>query len=128
MDFTLLVVLDVGYGRESVSKVVKGTRDPFVSGLKVGVKSNTIRYPCSVQYSMFLYYFKIGVSNVITNGIRNFTKSLGHLLVPSGIRFRHSEVVLASDSWLQSERSEHARNFEKMTSLHAFMENRNLDS
>ena len=74
---------------------------------------------------MFLYYFKIGVSNVITNGIRNFTKSLGHLLVPSGIRFRHSEVVLASDSWLQSERSERARNFEKMTSLHAFMENRN---
>ena len=58
----------------------------------------------------------------------NFTKSLGHLLVLSGIRFRHSEVVLASDSWLQSERSERARNFEKMTSLHAFMENRNLDS
>ena len=119
---------DVGYGRESVSKVVKGTRDPFVSGSKVGVKSNTIRYPCNVQYSMFLYYFKIGVSNVITNGIQNFTKLLGHLLVPSGICFRHSEVVLASDLWLQSERSEHARNFKKMTSLHAFMENQNLDS
>ena len=99
-----------------------------MSGLKVGVKLNTIRYPCSVQYSIFLYYFKIGVSNVITNGIRNFTKSLGHLLVPSGIHFSHSEVMLASDLWLQSERSEHAQNFEKMTSLHAFMEKQNLDS
>ena len=98
-----------------------------MSGLKVGVKSNAIQYPCSIQYSMFLYYFKIGVLNVITNGIRNFTKSLGLLLVPSGIRFRHSKVVLASDSWLQSERSERTRNFEKMTSLQAFMENRNLD-
>ena len=66
---TWVNLCDVGYGRESVLKVVKGTRDPFVSGLKVGVKSNVIRYPCSVQYSMFLYYFKIGVSNVITNGI-----------------------------------------------------------